>query len=179
MSLVPDEDGDADFRCLVPTVLIYEVKRPWLFCSNRARDVVDIDRLRMTLWRSNVIMFILIQCVYVDLIKSDYMKLLESESVSSEMQKGVTCGSVLPLDIFSHLHSEKVRNTLVPKWKWERVIKVDIGQHLDNKEERVNRRRSRICIMSSSPPGSARRFPLLQMPAQVPATWDIEMVTGD
>ena len=25
---MPDADGDTDVRCLVPTVLIYEVKRP-------------------------------------------------------------------------------------------------------------------------------------------------------
>ena len=42
------------------------------------------------------------QSDYVELIKSDHVKLLESEYVSSEMRKGVTCGSILPLDISSH-----------------------------------------------------------------------------
>ena len=47
--------------------------------------------------------------------------LIGSEYVQSEMRKGVTFGNSLPLDIFSHIHSEKGLEHFVSKVKVKKV----------------------------------------------------------
>ena len=63
--------------------------------------------------------------------------LIESECIRSEMRRGVTFVNTLPaFNIFSHIKSKKGLEHFVSKVKVKKSNKVDIGQHLDNKEEK-------------------------------------------